>query len=98
MKNLIPRVGDWYRNHLQQSFEIVAYDEAEGAVEIQYFDGDLEEIELDAWQQLEIESIDAPEDWSGPFDGIGREEMGDVEMAVFNGSLDSVLDDLDRND
>ncbi|HEY5791355.1 MAG TPA: DUF6763 family protein [Gammaproteobacteria bacterium] len=98
MKNLIPRVGDWYRNHLQQSFEIVAYDEAEGTVGIQYFDGDLEEIELDAWQQMEIESIDAPEDWSGPFDGIGREEMGDVEMSVFNGSLDSVLDDLDRND
>jgi hypothetical protein len=59
---------------------------------------DVEEIELDAWNELEINPVDPPEDWSGPFDGIGREEMGDVETAVFNGSIDNVLDDLDRND
>jgi len=98
MANFTPSVGDWYRNQQQKTFEIVAYDHDEGTVEIQYFDGDLEEIELDAWKDLELEPIDPPEDWSGPFDVIGKDEMGDVEIAVFNGSLDSVLDDFDRND
>jgi hypothetical protein len=93
-----PRIGDWYRNQLQQTFEVVAYDPEEESVGIQYFDGDVEEIELEAWNELEISPIDPPEDWSGPFDGIGPEEMGDVEMSVFNGSIDNVLDDLDRND
>lgn len=98
MASYEPRIGDWYRNHLHQSFEVVAYDPDEGSVEIQYFDGDVEEIEVDAWKELEIDPIDPPEDWSGPFDGIGRAEMGDVEMSVFDGSIDNVLDDLDRND
>ncbi|MDX1593778.1 MAG: DUF6763 family protein [Gammaproteobacteria bacterium] len=93
-----PRIGDWYRNHQQQTFEVVAYDPEEDTVEIQYFDGDVEELELDAWNELEINPVDPPEDWSGPFDGIGREEMGDVETPGFNGSIDTLLDDLDRND
>ena len=98
MPNFAPSVGDWYRGPQQKTFEVVAYDADEGAVEIQYFDGDIEEIELDAWNELDLEPIDPPEDWSGPFDGIGKDEMGDVETARFNGGLDSVLDDIDRND
>ena len=98
MPSYEPRIGDWYSNQQKQTFEVVAFDPEEGLVEIQYFDGDIEEIEFDAWNQLEIAPVDPPEDWSGPFDGIGREEMGDVDSTVFSGSIDNVLDDLDRND
>jgi len=93
-----PRVGDWFQNHQRKDFEVVASDPDEGTIEIQYFDGDVEEIEFDAWYELELQPIDPPEDWSGPFDGIGPEEMGDVEPTIFAGSLDAVLDDFDRND
>ena len=98
MSNVIPRIGDWYRNQLQQEFEVVACDMEEGTVEIQYFDGDIEELEIDAWKDLVLEPIDAPEDWSGPFDGIGLEEMSEGDSKVFAGGLDEVLDDFDRND
>jgi hypothetical protein len=98
MASYEPRAGDWYRNNQQQEFEVVACDLDEGSVAIQYFDGDLEEIEIDAWNELEIQPIDPPEDWSGPFDGISLEEMGDIDTTVFAGSLDNVLDDIDRND
>lgn len=43
-----PVVGDWYRSH-GQIFEVVAVDDAEGVIEIQHADGDLEEIEFDDW-------------------------------------------------
>ena len=56
-----PIVGNWYQ-HLDkgQKFEVVAFDKDEGWVEIQYFDGDVDEIDLDAWYELDIEPIEAP--------------------------------------
>jgi hypothetical protein len=36
----------------------------------------LEEIDLDAWYELPIESIEAPEDWSGPFDEMESDDLG----------------------
>ena len=98
MKNIAPRIGDWYRNQQKAIFEVVALDEQERTVEIQYFDGDVEEIELDVWFEIGNEPSDAPEDWSGPYDGVGREETGDAESATFSGNMDNVLDDLDRQD
>ncbi|MGJ0483765.1 MAG: DUF6763 family protein, partial [Methylomicrobium sp.] len=48
-----PIVGNWYQ-HLDkgQAFQVVAVDEDAGAVELQHFDGDVEEIDLDAWYRL----------------------------------------------
>ena len=98
MKNIAPRVGDWYRNQQGQIFEVVALDEQEGTVEIQYFDGDVEEIDIESWFEMGNEASDAPEDWSGPYDGVGREELGDAESATFSGTFGNVLDDLDKQD
>jgi hypothetical protein len=41
-----PGIGDWYRLHGGDSFEIVAVDEEDGTIDIQYFDGTLEEMDL----------------------------------------------------
>ena len=76
-----PRIGDWYKNNSGDSFEIVALDEDDSTLEIQYFDGTVEELDLDAWLQLEVEPIEPPEDWSGSLD-IEREDYGvDLEDA-----------------
>ena len=34
-----PQVGDWYKTADGMSLEVIASDEDEGVVEIQYFDG-----------------------------------------------------------
>ena len=34
-----PAIGDWYRNPGGMPFEVVAYDDDDGTIEIQYFDG-----------------------------------------------------------
>jgi hypothetical protein len=75
-----PEIGTWYR-HLDKGheFQVVAFDPDEGLVEIQYFDGDLEEIDLDSWHGLDIEPIAEPESWSGPLD-IG--EMDDLGTEI----------------
>ncbi len=78
-----PIVGNWYR-HLDkgQSFEVVAIDEDRGAVEIQHFDGDLEEISFEGWYQLEIDLSEPPEDWTGAMDDIVRDDLGYSETEM----------------
>ena len=41
-----PMIGDWYSLRGGQLFEVVAVDEATGSVEMQYFDGTLEEMDI----------------------------------------------------
>ena len=95
-----PRIGDWYRSNGGESFEIVALDETDQTMEIQYFDGTLEEVELDTWRDLTIEPAEPPEDWSGSYD-IQREDYGvDLELSgndLWANPLDS-LDSLDREE
>ena len=74
-----PRVGDWYQNISGENFEIVALDEEEATLEIQYFDGAVEEVDFDSWHEMEITPIEPPEDWSGsvdmdPEDYSGKDE------------------------
>lgn len=72
-----PIVGNWYqRLDKGQAFKIVAADEEEGVIEIQHFDGELEELDLDSWFELETELIDEPEDWTGPVDDVERDDLG----------------------
>ena len=80
MSELIPRVGSWYRNQEDDRlFEIVAMDEDDGTIEIQYFESEIEELDMDTWAELELELTAAPEDWSGPYDDLVSDDMGDTE-------------------
>lgn len=77
-----PVIGKWYRLHGEQRFEVVAVDEDAGTIEVQYFDGTVEEFDLDdwvvQWKGAVLEAADAPDDWSGSFDMDGRDEAGDM--------------------
>lgn len=75
-----PIVEQWYR-HLDkgQQFQVTAIDDAAGTVEIQHFDGDVEELDMESWYQQEVEPIPQPEDWAGPMDNIERDDLGYAE-------------------
>jgi hypothetical protein len=49
-------------------FEVVAWDTASLTIEAQYLDGEVTEYELDAWRQLVLMEVEAPEDWRTPFE------------------------------
>ena len=74
---LEPQVSQWYR-HLDkgQQFYVNAIDDEEGTVEIQHFDGDVEEVDLDDWRELDLEAIEPPEDWTGTVDDVERDDLG----------------------
>lgn len=77
------QLGQWYAQQEKgQRFRVVAIDETDELVEIQHFDGDVEELEFDTWLQLEVEPIEAPEDWTGPIDDIERDDLGYTETEM----------------
>jgi len=95
-----PGIGDWYRLDSGSLFEVVAYDDDDGTIEIQYFDGTVEEMDIEDWQaQWEdgtLESAEAPEDWSGSVDvdaedsGRGAEAGGEERTLQASGSVEGV--------
>ena len=77
-----PVIGKWFRRRNGALFEVVAVDEDDGTIEIQYFDGTIDEVELEAWPGLLPIEVLAPEDWSGSVDmdpedyvGLGPNDM-----------------------
>ena len=85
MKIPQPNIGDWYRNP-SGTFEVVAYDEDDGTIEIQYFDGTIEEMEREdwiaQWKEGSLEAAEAPEDWSGSVDVDPPEEDSGSDSVV----------------
>ncbi|HTW74459.1 MAG TPA: DUF6763 family protein [Steroidobacteraceae bacterium] len=67
-----PEVGEWYRTRSGDTLEVVAVDDDDGTIEVQHFDGTVEEFELDDWEAQrtngDITDAEAPEDWSGSVD------------------------------
>lgn len=92
--NQEPVVSQWYR-HLDkgQQFYVTAIDEKEGTVEIQHFDGDVEELDLEEWYALEIEPIETPEDWTGPIDDVERDDLGYTDTGMSEPDWTEPLDE-----
>jgi hypothetical protein len=96
MSDVDPIIGNWYRNEeTGNDFEVVALDEDAQTVEIQDFDGELEELDLDAWYELPLEAIETPEDWSGPFDELEADDLGYDEEELSD--EDDLLADRDED-
>jgi hypothetical protein len=79
---LPPVVGNWYSHRDKgELFQIVALDETAGTIEIQEFDGGLDEVDLEEWRALAVETAAQPEDWGGPMDDVEPDEFGYTDMA-----------------
>lgn len=78
-----PVVGRWYE-HTDKGykFEVVGIDEDAGLVDIQFYDGNVDEIELEDWYEQEIEISEAPEDWTGPVDDVETDDLDYTETQM----------------
>ncbi len=72
-----PNIDQWYQHRDKgELLRVVAVDKAAGVVEIQDFDGDIEELDFDAWRDMDLELAEQPEDWTGPYDDIETDDLG----------------------
>lgn len=80
-----PVVGQWYR-HLDkgETFQVVDVDAGDGRVEVQAFDGNIDEFARAEWNLLAVDVCAPPEDWTGPYDDVERDDPGytDTEMTA----------------
>ena len=65
---LYPKIGKWFRRPDGALLEVVAVDEDDRTIGIQMFDGTIDEVDAEAWRELFLVEIAAPEDWSGSVD------------------------------
>jgi hypothetical protein len=93
---VLPEVGQWYAHRDKgQMFHVVAVDNEEGVVEIQDFDGDVDEIDLESWLTMPLDRAEPPEDWTGPVDDVETDDLGyasDTDMSArdWRGPLDEL--------
>ena len=86
--------GQWYENlEEEESFRVLSVDEDSELLEIEYLDGDIEEIDLEAWHEMDLERIAEPEGWSESDDEDEAEEDEDWDE-----DDDEDDDDLDEEE
>ena len=97
MSTPYPAVGNWYQTVEGDIFEVVALDREEQSIEIQFYDGTVEEYDMDAWEELVHRAAEPPEDWSGSFD-IANDDYG-VDLDRPAGEQHhNLLDELDSDE
>ena len=94
-----PVIGHWYRRPNGSLFEIVALDEKAATIEVQFFDGTIDEVDMETWPTLIIEKVGAPEDWSGSVDMDPEDYTGDDSGEIPLGWHDplAILEQKDKN-
>lgn len=89
-----PVAGQWYENlEEDDSFRVLSVDEDAELVELEYLDGDIEEIDIDAWHEMDLERIDEPEGWAATDDDEDEDEEEDEDDE--DDDWDDDDDDLD---
>ena len=83
-----PVIGQWFSRPDGTLFEVVALDEDDATVEIQQFDGTIDEVEIERWPELLLTEVSAPDDWSGSVDMDPEDYVGKKETDMPSGYHD----------
>ena len=93
-----PVAGQWYENiDENESFRVLSVDEDSELIEIEYLDGDIEEIDLDTWQELDLDKIDQPEGWSAEDEEEDEDDEDDKDDLEDSWDEDEDEDDEDED-
>ena len=93
-----PSVGNWYRGSNGELFEVVAVDPDDETIELQHFDGTLEEIDFETWNERPPLETTAPEDWTGSVDIEPEENVNEASELGMHVAWTAPLEFLDRNE
>ncbi len=103
MNNVPPILQEWYQDGTTgRTFRIVALDDESDSIEVQYSNGDIGEFDFSSWEESLFTPIEAPEDWSAPFDDVETDDLGYSDPDIHGPemrdiTLDDLLDEQDEN-
>jgi len=91
-----PTPGQWYQNvEEDESFRVLSVDEDSELIEIEYLDGDIEELDVEAWHEMDLELTQEPEGWS---DSDEEEDDEEEDEEDEDEDEDEDDDDWDEDD
>ena len=71
-----PQIGQWYeRADTAEIFQVTGIDDGAGTIEIQSFDGDVDEIDSQVWSAMSLEYAQPPEDWLAPVEDMEAQDV-----------------------
>jgi len=87
-----PVVGAFYEDREEdgRTFEVTAFDENDGTIEIQYGDGTTDEIDLDDWYGMDLEQLESDEEEDEEDDVVDSDDTDDDDTDL---GEDEDLDD-----
>ena len=75
-----PEPGQWYEDlDREEIFKVISLDPDEASLRLQWLDGEVEEIDLDAWAEMDLELADEPEGWVDEEDDDEDEDEDDED-------------------
>ena len=90
-----PVPGQLYENvDEDETFRVLSLDEDHEMVEIEYLDGEIEELDIDEWHEMDLELTEEPEGWSDEDD----DEEEDEEEEDLDDDEDDEDDDWDEDE
>ncbi|MBC7983253.1 MAG: hypothetical protein H7Y02_05290 [Candidatus Obscuribacterales bacterium] len=98
-----PVAGQWYKDlEDQEVFQVLTVNPDEEIIEVQFDNGDIEELDLDTWHELDLEHTVEPEGWSGSDEEDEEDDLDeedeDEEDDDWEDDDDDDLDDDDELD
>lgn len=92
-----PEPGQWYEDlDREEVFKVVSVDPDEVQVRIQWLDGEYEDLDLDEWNELDLELAEEPEGWvDEEEDDVDDEEELDEDWEDDEEDEDDDWDDED---
>ena len=96
-----PVAGQWYENlEEEETFRVLSVDPDSELVEIEYLDGDIEELDLEAWHEMDLEPTEEPEGWaeSDADEDAEEDEDWDEDEEEDDDEDDDDDDDWDEDD
>ena len=97
-----PVQGQWYEDlEENEIFRVLSVDPDEEIIEVQYENGDIEEIDLDTWHELDLERAQEPEGWASDDEDDEEDDDEDEDEDDWDDDdddLDDDDDDLDDDD
>ena len=90
-----PVPGQWYENlEEDESFRVLKVDEDAELVQIEHLDGEIEQLDLETWHEMDLEETEEPEGWAESED----EDEDEEEDEDWDEDEDEDEDDDDDDD
>ena len=76
-----PQAGQWYEDlDTEETFQVLAVDPDEEMIRIQWPDREIQQIDLDQWNEMDLELAVAPEGWVDDVEEDDEEEEDDLDL------------------